>query len=44
MNAKRDASLDFLFLMQILSYKDADAKCLVVQMLSNGHVMTQMLM
>ena len=27
MNAKCDASLDFLFLMQMLSYKDADAKC-----------------
>ena len=27
MNAKRDAGLDFLFLMQMLSYKDADAKC-----------------
>ena len=27
-NAKCDASLDFSFLMQILSYKDADAKCL----------------
>ena len=30
--------------MQISSYRDEDAKCLVVQMLSNGHVMMQMLM
>ena len=27
MNAKCDASLDFSFLMQMLSYKDAGAKC-----------------
>ena len=27
LNAKHDASLDFLFLMQMLSDKDADAKC-----------------
>ena len=27
MQTKHDANLDFLFLMQMLSYKDADAKC-----------------
>ena len=34
----------YLPVMQMSPYRDKDAKCLVVQMLSNGHVMMQMLM
>ena len=30
--------------MQMFPYRDGDAKCLVVQMFSNGHVMMQMLL
>ena len=44
MQTKCDASLDFLFSDAIAFYQDADAKCLMVQMLSNGHVTLQMLM
>ena len=34
----------YLPVMQMSPYKDGDAKCLVVQMPSNGHVMMQMLL
>ena len=34
----------YLPMMQMSPYKDGDAKCLVVQMSSNGHVMMQMLL
>ena len=34
----------YLPMMQMSLYRDGDAKCLVVQMSSNGHVMMQMLL
>ena len=34
----------YLLMMQMSPYRDEDAKCLVVQMPSNGHVMMQMLL
>ena len=34
----------YLPVMQMSPYRDGDAKCLVVQMPSNGHVMMQMLL
>ena len=39
-----DANFVHLPVMQMSPYRDEDAKCLVVQMLSNGHVMMQMLL